>query len=266
EAQFSWWLGHVIVVVFGTLYYFRRLFDPVSAASCYYTAFVGAFVSYVIVIYKTYGPPQMQLAFLQRLIIDENVEYFILAFYWWSQPTIFVTLLPFIVFSLFHAMGYLRQTIIPTFFPTVAAEIRAAKANEKNTGGSATAGGTQLSLPAKASLLLNTWYNRYYLAAFAKVAVWEVAVIETWLILGALTFQTPFLAPLFYSQFLRLRYQLSAPTRTAFYKVRVFLDRHLLTPQVPESISSIYVKIRDFLISTAEQMNQSAPGQSASSR
>ncbi|KAJ1909712.1 Transmembrane nucleoporin [Mycoemilia scoparia] len=273
EAQFSWWLGHVIVLVFGLLYYIRRPFDA-GAESYYYCAYVGAFVSYVIVIYKTYGPPQINIAFLQRMILDENVQYFALAFYWWTQPTIYVSLLPFVVFSLFHSIGYLRRVVIPVFYPNVANEIKNATTTTKSSSSSSSKDNSsksslvdlkKLSLPAKVSTILGDWYNKYYLDAFSAIALWEVAIIELWLLLGALTFQTPFLAPLVYGQFLRFRYQLSLPTRNAFGKVRITLDKYLNSPQVPESVSSIYISVRDFLIRTGDQITNTQPRASSSS-
>ncbi|KAJ2798976.1 Transmembrane nucleoporin, partial [Coemansia furcata] len=246
-AQFYWWAGHMIVLIFGTMYYVKRPFSGWQAANWYYgKAYLGALTSYAIVIYKTYGPPQLNLAFAQRLIVDENVEYLLVALFWYFNRPMVVTLLPFVVFSLFHVITYARSSLIPMFFPEVPAEIQRAR---QATAGEGIVG---LSAAARVSKFLGDWSSKYYSAALRQVGVWEVAVIGVWVVLGAVTFQTPLLAPLAYFQFLRLRYALSAPTRAAFRRVRVLLDRFLAppsaNPNVPGVVTDSYVKARDFLV------------------
>ncbi|KAJ1889914.1 Transmembrane nucleoporin [Kickxella alabastrina] len=233
------------MLVFGATYYVKRPFGWQSAQWYYSKAYMGAIMSYVIVIYKTYGPPQINLEFLHRLMVDENVEYLMLAFYWLTQPSMVVTLVPFVVFSLFHVLTYLRSTLIPALFPDVTAELQRSR----------TPGGDQsvrLSAAARASKIMNDWSSKYYTPALREVGVWEVAVIGAWLVLGAVTFQTPLLAPLFYFQFLRMRYALSAPTRAAFRRVRSTLDSVLTPPgastKVPAVVTDSYIKVRDYLV------------------
>ncbi|KAJ1945805.1 Transmembrane nucleoporin [Linderina pennispora] len=242
-AQFYWWIGHVVVLTFGAMYYLKRMLGASSANWYYSSAYMGALLSYTIVIYKTYGPPQLNLAFVRRLILDENVEYLLLAFYWFTQRAIVVTLLPFVVFSLFHVITYSRSTLIPIFFPGVPAELQAAR--------QANGAPIALSPAARTSKMLGELSSKYYSPALREVGVWEVAVVGTWLTLGAITFQTPLLAPIFYAQFLRFRFALSAPTRQAFRRVRTFLDRVLVPPQasanVPHVVTDVYVKGRDIL-------------------
>ncbi|KAJ2059451.1 Transmembrane nucleoporin [Coemansia sp. S146] len=258
-AQFYWWAGHMVVLIFGTLYYVRRPFGWKTANWYYGKAYLGALASYAIVIYKTYGPPQLNLAFVQRLLVDENVEYLMLAGYWYSCRPIFVTLLPFVVFSLFHVITYTRSSLIPMFFPEVTAEVQRARQGE-----------AVLSAPARVSKFMGDWSSKYYSPALRQVGVWEVAVIGLWVVLGAVTFQTPLLAPLAYFQFLRMRYALSAPTRAAFRNVRVLLDR-LLTPptasaSVPGVVADSYIKARDFLVRMGSMITDPTAGQQQQQR
>ncbi|PIA13476.1 hypothetical protein COEREDRAFT_83445 [Coemansia reversa NRRL 1564] len=259
-AQFYWWLGHVIVLVCGTLYYLKRPFGW-QVANWYYTkAYMGALMSYTIVIYKTYGPPQLNLAFFHKLVVDENVEYLVLACFWLVMQPIFVTLLPFVVFSLFHVITYTRSSIIPMFFPGITAEIQRARQVEQQ--GSAP---VSLSLPARVSKFMGDWSSKYYSPALREVGVWEVAVIGAWLVLGAITFQTPMLAPPMYFQFLRMRYLLSAPTRAAFRTVRAFLDKTLTPPTahsaIPGVVTDTYIRARDFLGRFAQTLENPAAQQ-----
>ncbi|KAJ2908404.1 Transmembrane nucleoporin, partial [Coemansia aciculifera] len=264
-AQFYWWVGHLVVLSFGLTYYMKRLLFSGGANWYYSQAYLGALTSYAIVIYKTYGPPQANLAFMQRLLVDENVEYLMLATYWYWNSPVFVTLVPFVVFSLFHVITYTRSVAIPLFFPEVTGEIQRARQAESTAGGSA-AGGVLMSVPARASKYMGDWSSRYYSPALREVGVWEVAVIGVWLVVGALTLQSPFLAPVFYVQFLRMRYALSAPTRAAFRRVRIWLDKLLTPPQasphVPGVVTDSYVKGRDYLVQLGNAMvNPAVPQQ-----
>ncbi|KAI9500355.1 Transmembrane nucleoporin [Coemansia spiralis] len=241
-AQFYWWLGHVTVLVCGTLYYAKRPFGWQNANWYYPKALLGALVSYAIVVYKTYGPPQANLAFAQRLIVDENVEYLLLAFYWYVNRPIWVTLIPFVVFSLFHVLTYVRSTLIPTIFPLVPAEIQRARQTEQPA----------MSMAARVSKAMGEWSSKYYTPALREVGVWEAAGICVWLCVGALTLQSPLTAPVVYFQFLRMRYALSAPTRAAFRRVRTFLDGVLTPPTahtaVPGVVTDTYIRMRDILV------------------
>ncbi|KAJ2784524.1 Transmembrane nucleoporin [Coemansia javaensis] len=242
-AQFYWWVGHLVVLVSGTLYYMKRPFGWDAANGHYRRAYLGALVSYAIVIYKTYGPPQANLAFLYRLIVDENVEYLLLALMWlWVKPMV-VTLVPFVVFSLFHVISYTRSSLIPVLAPGVTEEVQRAR----RAGGD-----VALSLAGRVSRFMGEWSSRYYLPALREVGVWEVAVIGGWTVLGALSLQTSLLVPPLYFQFLRLRYAFSTPTRVAFRRVRTFLDKHLTpptaNPNVPGVVTDAYIRARDFLV------------------
>ncbi|KAJ2373848.1 Transmembrane nucleoporin [Coemansia sp. RSA 2607] len=253
-AQFYWWVGHLVMLGFGGMYYLRRPFGWQAANWYYSKAYMGAIISYVIVIYKTYGPPQLSFTFLQRLMMDENVEYLMLAFYWLTQQAIWVSLLPFVVFSLFHVIGYARSTIIPVFFPGVPDEIRRASQQPQQQG---------LSAVAQLSKALGKWSSDYYIWALRHVGVWEVAVVGTWIVLGAVTFQTPLLAPFFYFHFLRLRYSFSSSTREAFGRVRRFLDGKLVSQAAETSgaqgvVADVYIKIRDYLSAMGTNMQSPA--------
>lgn len=52
-------------------------------------AYLGALVSYGVVVYKAFGVPQPNKAYVQRAAMDENVQYLFLAVYWWLSKPIF---------------------------------------------------------------------------------------------------------------------------------------------------------------------------------
>ncbi|PVU96239.1 hypothetical protein BB561_001308 [Smittium simulii] len=260
-AQFVWWIGHLFTVFFGTLYYLRFL-SASGANRYYYLSVMGALFSYGISVYKTYGPPQFTLPFLQRLIIDENVQYIILAVFLYTQRPIFVALVPFLIFSVFHASGYLRLTLIPAIYPTVSVEIE----NAKRAGSTST---TSLTFPAKVSMFLMSSFTNYYSSALKLVSLWEVSVIMVWVTLFALTFRISLFFPIVYAQFLRIRYVTSPPVRAAFHTIRTYLDSKIIGPNasqsIPPTLAQYYVKCRDYLVNMGNnivnQANQPQPTQ-----
>lgn len=85
-----WAGGHFLTFVCGLRYLVGVVFLQASALSKWYTvAYLGALVSYGVVVYKSFGVPQFTKAYLQRAAMDENVQYLFLAVYWWINKPIF---------------------------------------------------------------------------------------------------------------------------------------------------------------------------------
>ncbi|KAI8990167.1 hypothetical protein BDB01DRAFT_833193 [Pilobolus umbonatus] len=84
EKQFYWWIGHVIVV-FNGLFYFSSVLSLNSNPIYYRIAYLGAILSYAVVIYNSIGLNNRDIDI--NLFCDENVHYLAIAFYWYSyQP------------------------------------------------------------------------------------------------------------------------------------------------------------------------------------
>jgi hypothetical protein len=101
-------------------------------------AYFGALLSYSIVVYKSLGVPSMNniTPYMQRALMDDNVQYALLAMYWaiskpvycafddflelrWIRPADVdstVSLIPFATFSLFHVLTFIRTNILPKFY------------------------------------------------------------------------------------------------------------------------------------------------------
>lgn len=85
-----WAGGHFLTFICGLRYLIGALLLSGSALSRWYTAaYLGAIVSYGVVVYKAFGVPQVSKAYLQRAIMDENVQYLGAAIYWWWNKPIF---------------------------------------------------------------------------------------------------------------------------------------------------------------------------------
>ncbi|KAI8328321.1 hypothetical protein BC941DRAFT_385582 [Chlamydoabsidia padenii] len=222
HPQFYWWCGHIAVVC-NSLFYFTSVSSFHSDSVYYYRAYLGALVSYAIVSYKSIGlPKRWQLDTFR----NENIQYLALAFYWYSYQPVTVTLVPYFVFSLFHAFGYIQSTIIPELFPTE-------------------------PLVGQLCHTIKTYTDNYHELAMQMAAFTEVIVILPRLLLGVLLFRTSILALIVFGHFVRLRYYLSPYTQQAVSQSTLILDHYLLPPtnhpQVPSWLSKLYFNLRGIL-------------------
>ena len=187
----------------------------------YYKAYYGTLVSYALILYKAHGIPKLNMQYAQKVFMDENSQYFIMAIIWVSGVPLRATLLPYALFSLFHALTYIRTEFIPKLFPghSVAKSI-----------------GDRLAP---------------FVQTYQPKAIWAVARIELWLVLpftfigifwGASLF-TPFL----YCQFLSFRYLLSAQTKQAVKEMETKFDGWILNTGVPEWGKQTYKTIKNLV-------------------
>ncbi|ORX89482.1 hypothetical protein K493DRAFT_289337 [Basidiobolus meristosporus CBS 931.73] len=243
SPRFAWWVGHCIITLGSFFYFFNKLFgSAASAQSWYYRVYVGVLLSYGITVWKTYGMPQFNSAFLQRIFMDDNVHYLLMGLLWYVSPPLFVTIIPFAVYSLFHVIDFARATLLPAIFPDLNSATRSP-------------GATQAANIAKG---IKRFKDTYYDAGMKSVAKVEVIGVMGLQLLGAITFQLSPLGTLFYANFLRIRYHLSPHIRQTFTEVRTFFDNHLVSPnanpKIPAIVGKGYVMIRDGIISYGQSI------------
>ncbi|ORX56195.1 hypothetical protein DM01DRAFT_1406533 [Hesseltinella vesiculosa] len=222
HLQFYWFCGHVFLVC-NSIFYFMSVLSFHSVSNYYCRAYAGALIAYGIVAYNSY----MAKMRTKQLLLSENIQYLILAFYWYCVPPITVTLIPFFVFSIFHILGYVQSVLLPTLFPK------------------------------EANPAMNDWCaylkaqtEKYHELAMQIAGYTEVMLISPRLILGVLTFQTSLLALIVFGQFLRSRYFDSPYTQLAFRQSVNFLDHFLLpenhNPHIPTRVSNGYGQLRTY--------------------
>jgi len=178
-------------------------------------SYAGALVSYSIVCQKSLGSPQPNIAWVQRALADENVQYLILGFFWFTSKPIALSLLPYTIFSLFHALTFTRTTLMPHFL---------------QAGPPTTAGGAPTPHPL--SKKLQVWVRSNYDHAMKVVAYTEILILVR-VILGAIMLRNSFLTPIIYAHFVRMRFFQSAFTREAIVAVTVKIDGYANRPDVP---------------------------------
>ncbi|EIW72605.1 endoplasmic reticulum protein [Tremella mesenterica] len=210
DPHYLWALGHGLMLSCSLYILLQTLFFRPTPTTIYKIGYSGALMSYAIVVLKTLGKPQLTQPWIRRAFVDENVQYAVLALYWWISKPINISVLPFATFSTFHCLTFLRTNIIPKFVPAPppaqAGQPRPPPALLEATGRK-----------------IQIWVKSNYDRAMRFVAYAELAILAR-VIVGALTFRTSLIAPIFVAHFIRFRYHASPFTREAVTAVSTRVD------------------------------------------
>ncbi|KAH9964468.1 hypothetical protein BC827DRAFT_1187328 [Russula dissimulans] len=240
--HFIWAGGHFILLACALRYVLAWIAFKTPSLWWYKASFVGAFVSYTIVCQKSLGSPQPTAAWVKRAIVDENVQYFILALFWLTSKPVALALFPYAIFSLFHALTFTRTTLMPQFLPS---------------GPPATAGGAPTAHPI--SKKLQAWVRANYDTAMKVVAYTEICILAR-VIVGALLFRNSFLTPIFYAHFIRMRFFQSTFTREAIVTVTTRIDGYVNGPEVPPVVKQGWGTVQSLIGRwTGTTLNAPAP-------
>ncbi|KAI8149591.1 hypothetical protein BJV82DRAFT_588549 [Fennellomyces sp. T-0311] len=195
SLHLAWFAGHVATLAGGTLHILSLLlFHPSNKP--YYLAYLGAFISYAIVMYQSYGVPVASGAYFQQLLLDENTPYLFMAGFWlFFGPVISISVIPYVTYSTFHVISFVRSNYIST-----------QKKELQQT--------------------LKSWTDMYYGGAMRFVSFIEVVPLTARVAMCAIwSFHwTSFFIHCF---FLRYRYLSNAYTRQVFRDVDTKLDTML---------------------------------------
>ncbi|OBZ79662.1 Tetra-spanning protein 1 [Grifola frondosa] len=220
--HYLWAAGHFVLLISSLRYFLAWMLFRSVSSWWYKVSFMGALVSYAIVCQKSLGTPQPNPAWVKRAIVDENMQYFLLAFFWWYSRPIAIALLPYTIFSLFHALTFTRTTLMPQLLPQ---------------GPPATAGGPPTPHPLAKKL--QVWVKTNYDTAMKAVAFTELLIMARVLV-GALTWQVSLISPFVYAQFLRQRYYQSNFTRSAVANVNERVLAYVNREGVPPAFGQVW--------------------------
>ncbi|KAJ3154089.1 hypothetical protein HDU86_005014 [Geranomyces michiganensis] len=240
SAQFLWFVGHVTTVIQALSYIVLARFGY-GGPKNYTKAFYGTLVSYGIIMYKAHGTPQFSGAYLQHLLQDENTWYLLLAINWALSKPLLVTLLPYLVFSLFHSLNYFRSEIAPVVLPPA-------------------------QFPAITPRIQRSivWFvQSFQTRALRIVAYIEVFAIMPVLVFGIFLGWSSFMAPLLYSRFLVFRYNTSGLTKQAFAELKARMDAAAAHPRVPPAVKKVYVVVQEKIAEMGEIPARAAAAASA---
>ncbi|KAK8865900.1 hypothetical protein IAR55_001048 [Kwoniella newhampshirensis] len=212
DPHYLWAMGHGIMLLSAGYIMLQTVFFRPTPTKTYKLAYTGALLSYSIVVFKSLGRPQANAAWIRRALPDENVQYAILAFYWWISKPVNVSILPFATFSLFHCLTFLRTNIIPKLVPAPPPQAAGSQQAQRPP-----------ALLETVSRRIQVWVKVNYDVAMRFVAYCEILIMAR-LVLGVVTFRTSVIAPIFMIHFIRLRYHASPFTRTAVDTITVYID------------------------------------------
>ncbi|KAJ3253327.1 hypothetical protein HDU77_004629 [Chytriomyces hyalinus] len=191
-----WFLGHATTVI-QTL-----IFSIFSGSRNYTKAIWAILLSYGIILFKAHGVPQLATItpYVQRIMVDENTQYLILGLIWWSSKPVWVVLLPYATFSVFHAANYIRTELLPTVIPPTSPLYAISSTR---------------AIPALA------YFSQHYQALCLRaVSYLEVFFILPYLVVFVFFGRVSFMTPIVFVQFLRFRFQFSPMTREAFAELK----------------------------------------------
>jgi len=227
--HYVWASGHFLLLVC-SLRYFLAWVTFKSVSDWWYKAsFLGAIISYAIVCHKSLGTPQPNMAYFRRAALDENVQYFLMAFFWWTSKPVALALLPYAIFSLFHALTFARTTLIPHFL---------------GHGPPSSANGAPQPHPF--AKRVQTWVKAKYDYAMRAVAYIELIVLGR-VVLGAFLLQNSLLSPIIFAHFLRQRYYQSMFTRDALLDTSRRIDGITQKPGVPPVVGHVWTRVKDMV-------------------
>ncbi|KAF5337099.1 hypothetical protein D9611_003233 [Ephemerocybe angulata] len=248
------WAGGHFLLLASALRIFLSWVTFGSPSSWWYKAsFSGALLSYAIVcIHLNSILPTRNDAWLTRWVPKmwsmpevlkslQNVQYFALAIFWWTSKPVTIALVPYAIFSLFHALTFARTTLMPQLLPP---------------GPPATAGGPPT--PPPLAKRLQVWVKANYDRAMSVVAYAEILIFVR-VLLGAITFQNSLLSPLIVAHFLRQRYHQSAFTRHAVANVDAQLSQLARRPGIPPVVDQVWQRARGLISGWAGSVLQAPP-------
>lgn len=177
----------------------------------YKAAFLGAFISYAIVVKKSLGVPSSATWFT-RALADENFQYFGLCLFWLISKPVGIALIPYWTFSAFHVATFIRTTVIPKFFPPT-----------PGVNGAP-------SQPSPIAKTIQSFVKKYYDPSMKLVAYVELVIFAR-VLFGLILWRNSLLMPIVYALFLRSRYFQSPFTRQAFASLDAAILQGLQHPQ-----------------------------------
>ncbi|GAO46443.1 hypothetical protein G7K_0674-t1 [Saitoella complicata NRRL Y-17804] len=220
HPQFTWWIGHVLVLVCSIRYFLSlltlSLSPPTSSSLSYRLAFIGAITTYGVVLYKTYVNKiqTLDINFIGRLLRDDNALYFGVAVYWLLTSRVSVALVPFATYSVFHFSTYLRNNVIPAVSPSLS--------------------------KSPLSTKITAFVDANFPHAMRFVAVFELVAITIRLALPLVLFRVrAIFTLLLWVMFLRFREASSTQMRDAVVRSGQWVDHLCLQPGTPDVIRRV---------------------------
>lgn len=157
------------------------------------------------------------------MLRDDNFQYTFDAIIWFFAPKTTLSLSPFLIFAVFHVLGYVKNLILPALnYPSTSPLLLKISSFIKNNND------RSLYYSANLELVLLAWL-------VVKALLFRK---RSWILLGL------------YTIFIKLRQEKSAYTRAALKAYEVRIDGLLSDPRLPPNVKQYWAKLKSVLAST----------------
>lgn len=193
----------------------------------YKLAYLGVLESFGIIIYRSYKNKLSTLS-VSLFLVDDNLQYTYDALIWFLMPVTYgISLLPFILFSIFHCLVYLKNVILPIF-----AEHNGSKQNNYFSN---------LILQIANFITSNNESSLIYSANL------ELIVFAFILFKAVIFSKYSWYLVILYSVFVKLRFDKSPYTRSAVKAHEVRIDGLISDPRMPPSIKQGWANFKNMI-------------------
>lgn len=236
SVHFLWYVGHVMALIGGLNYslFSLKVFRSARFPYIWYReSYVATVLTFAIIIQQTHfkgaaGGGGKRPLDLKVLVKDDNLHYMLLAGLWLVTKPFFLSLPPFMIFSLFHVIGFTRSNMLPAL-------------------------GYGVTSPLYRSL--DNFYKSYNGPSLMVAAGVEVINFFSFLF-KALTMRRDAIVPfVFYALFIKVRYEQSNFTRNVFHAYEIKIDSLVANPRVPLPIKRGWVGFKQIVRQYIGQVN-----------
>ncbi|SCU83469.1 LAME_0C05292g1_1 [Lachancea meyersii CBS 8951] len=230
-SQFAWFGGHLVVLTCAFLYMltFRRGTLHLHN-TLYRVLYLGVIESFGIIIYQQHfkhrgqpsgatgtNGPAPTLA--QLLLRDDNSMYVAIAVMWFLTPRLTLTMIPYVVFSFFHFLTYLKSVLLPQVF--------------------------EIGPNSRLTVLIDNFIRENNDRSMVWSSFSELVCVAVVLVRALLWYPRSWIVALVYCLFIKIRYETSPYTRSGVKRWEVRLDGLMSHSGVPAAIKNAYVHFKN---------------------
>ncbi|SCW04365.1 LAFE_0H11914g1_1 [Lachancea fermentati] len=217
-SQFAWFIGHVVVLFSSALYLLT--FRGGSSGfhnTLYRVMYLGVIESFSVIIDQQHLRSTNKTS-PRDLLLDDNVLYLGVALLWIATPRLTITMVPYVVFSLFHFLTYLKSVLLPQVF--------------------------HLSENSKILTLVDSFVRQNNDKSMNWSSFSELCCLIIVLLRALLWYPRSWIVAIIYSVFIKVRYEKSPYMKSCVKKWEVRLDGLVSHPKVFPQVKNIYMQFK----------------------
>ncbi|CEP64118.1 nucleoporin POM33 LALA0_S10e02806g [Lachancea lanzarotensis] len=227
-SQFAWFGGHLVVLTCALLYLLTFRGGASSLHNTLYRVlYLGVIESFGIIVYQQHFKHRAQTTsgsgpaptITQLLLRDDNSLYVAIAVMWFLTPRLSVTMIPYVVFSFFHFLTYLKSVLLPQVF--------------------------EIGPDSRLTVLIDNFIRQNNDRSMVWSSFSELVCVAIVLVRALLWYPRSWIVAVVYCLFIKIRYETSPYTRSGVKRWEVRLDGLLSHPSVPVAVKNAYVHFKN---------------------